>query len=339
MKTLRLALLLVIALCLWTNVIFGQTADFKVYTGGEQVATYTDVDIRAKTWAAWVSVHKPNDGDILEYDATVGKFKVASASAGSGLWEDVNGNIVPVGSAPVVVDDLAAKKIILIDATGKYIGLLDDSSYILRFKDAGGVQRFSVSGSGAITGSSVLASSITSVSWVKTGTIFTDSYKGKDGGTGALSFYCKNTDTTPAMTLKDQGFLLGTTEDDGVNTLQVDGSAIVKGVSTTELTYGMFKVVEVTLADEASVDIKTLLGGTASNLGILNVTTAGNISSFGEFYISGAGDTVQLDAYKAASATDADGYTCVYSTGSGAYSLKNRLGSTVTYLVTYKGRK
>lgn len=98
------------------------------------------------------------------------------------------------------------------------------------------------------------------------------------------------------------------------------------------------RVGQVSLDDDESVDINTLLEGTAATSGRLEIYYAGN-DGFVDAYLQGGANDVVLISNRYGAKTDSDGSLCVFSAGGGAYTLKNRFGAAATFLYIYKGRK
>lgn len=93
---------------------------------------------------------------------------------------------------------------------------------------------------------------------------------------------------------------------------------------------------QVTIADGSTVALSTLCaGGAYGSLKIIAV--AGNI--FGEVLIQGGLNSVTQisDLSSNISTTDTAGQLCVLAAGSGAYSIKNRIGASVTLVVRFMG--
>lgn len=126
--------------------------------------------------------------------------------------------------------------------------------------------------------------------------------------------------------------LIATSTDDGSNKLQVNGPVKFQ-TSTGAQIFG-----QITLDDDESIDINTLLTGVAANCGIFKVLLESN-DGYGDFYLQGPVNDVVLISQHYAAKTDSDGNICVFSAGSGNYTLKNRLGASATFVFSYIGRK
>ncbi len=94
---------------------------------------------------------------------------------------------------------------------------------------------------------------------------------------------------------------------------------------------------EVTLANNATVALETLIGG--SN-GTLWITSTSDGTVFGAVAIRGgiAAVVEMLDPLTTISTSDAGVQICVLSDGDGTYTLKNRLGSTNTITLAFFGQ-
>lgn len=91
---------------------------------------------------------------------------------------------------------------------------------------------------------------------------------------------------------------------------------------------------KVVLADDATIDVSLMIGFTH---GLVDVMTA-NVA--GTFFIEGGDNvaTVVDDPKTSLAATDIDTKLCLFSAGSGAYTLKNRLGGpSKTIHLFYRG--
>jgi hypothetical protein len=85
------------------------------------------------------------------------------------------------------------------------------------------------------------------------------------------------------------------------------------------------------LADDAT---KTVTG-----VGIITLLDITNGNAAASFFIGGGGNTVGIfsDPVTKAAIADTDGKICCISAGGGNYTLKNRLGGTVTFAITMTG--
>jgi hypothetical protein len=133
------------------------------------------------------------------------------------------------------------------------------------------------------------------------------------------------------LVLQRQGgnVLIGTSTDDGANKLQVNGSAKFYTGNCK------FLIREVDLVDDESVDVATLFGIAEAN-GILRVFSRAGAA--GDVQLTGASNVVVIGIdYSSFDSADTDGNLCVYSTGSGNYVIKNRLGGSFSHIVTWQG--
>jgi hypothetical protein len=118
-----------------------------------------------------------------------------------------------------------------------------------------------------------------------------------------------------------------------VNKLQVDGDvAFITGV-------GIVVTKEVVLADDASVSVGTLLGASTRTFGDISITTVSGANGCIQARLNGGSNVVSLLSGYSHDNSDTDGKLCVIAAGSGAYTIKNRLGASSTFQVVYTGRK
>ena len=125
----------------------------------------------------------------------------------------------------------------------------------------------------------------------------------------------------------DTGAKLGIGLTSPIGTLDVDTGS------------GGFCVTEVTLADEASVAVETILAGSIGLIWVSDISASPDAG--GCVFIQGADNaaTELMDAGGKIStgSTTPDGYFGIYSDLDGTYSLKNRLGSERTFSLMYLG--
>jgi hypothetical protein len=127
--------------------------------------------------------------------------------------------------------------------------------------------------------------------------------------------------------------LIATTTDDLTHKLQVLGPVkFMPGL-------GVEIVTEILLADDAEVNIATLLGATTRNMGSVRVSAVAS-GYFIDAHIAGGDNAVTLLTGVNAAVSDTDTKLCVYYTGTpGVYNIKNRIGGPSTFIVEYLGRK
>ena len=109
---------------------------------------------------------------------------------------------------------------------------------------------------------------------------------------------------------------------------------------STITTAGSLRVIHmesVAIADDAVVALESLVGATGS----LEVVAANGLA-YGQFMLcaaagAGAGTATLIDTGLLADDADTDTKVCVYTDGDGTFSIKNRLGSSQNFILTYKG--
>lgn len=114
-------------------------------------------------------------------------------------------------------------------------------------------------------------------------------------------------------------------------------SVVGKQVLTTPAALRVVVAETGALADDATLALETTFGST----GYLEVV-AGNGLAYGQFTLcaaasAGAGTAVLIDTGLLADDADTDTKISVFTDGDGTFTLKNRLGSSQNFLVTYKG--
>lgn len=126
----------------------------------------------------------------------------------------------------------------------------------------------------------------------------------------------------------------------GAKVLDVAASGLGIVGKSTLTTAGALRVIHiesVAMADDAVIALETLCGATGS----LEVV-AGNGLAYGQFMLcaaagAGAGTATLIDTGLLADDADTDTKVCVYTDGDGTFSIKNRLGSSQNFILTYKG--
>lgn len=122
-------------------------------------------------------------------------------------------------------------------------------------------------------------------------------------------------------------------EGQGGTTVVLSAAALIGALAGA----AKFAIGEVTLANDASLPLSPYcLGGSYGSLRM--VSTTGPV--FGEVWIQGASNNVVEISDQGAkiSNTDSAGQLCILSAGSGAYNIKNRLGSTAAITLIFAGR-
>ena len=121
---------------------------------------------------------------------------------------------------------------------------------------------------------------------------------------------------------------------DEVNTRLGIGTASPTGALDVVAGAKNLRFITVTLADDATVALETLI----QSHGILIVMTPESTGKGGIFYISGGNNTATVPVnFGNAVVTDTDGKICVLADGDGTYTLKNRLGSSFEFALLYLG--
>lgn len=116
------------------------------------------------------------------------------------------------------------------------------------------------------------------------------------------------------------------------------GVTVTGGLNSTTAGSLKFKFNEsVALADDATLALETSFGST----GYLEVVAANGLA-YGQFMLcaaagAGAGTATLLDTGLLSDDADTDTKVCVFTDGDGTFTLKNRLGSSQNFLLTYKG--
>ena len=290
--------------------------------------------------------------------------RLAVDAGAQGYWEKINDNVVPVGSAPVVIDDL------------KVNPATDDYSLILKlgYENTGigvgpqgrirmyqGATKYLEFGPSIIIAFKDLQTTSELLTGYGTPTYPSHTFGG-DSNTGlsraAEDTLAFSTGGVEAARFTDgQRLLLGTTEDDGVNTLQVNGNTKIDGnviIGTAgdtgeklqvngnikvDIDSGIFKTQQINLANGASIDVRSTLGLSNYPFGMLEIICLESNFAHGAFSLIGTNDTSSLlygsTTYLATS--DTASKLCVYSSGSGDYSIKNNLGGSRAILLIWKG--
>jgi len=119
------------------------------------------------------------------------------------------------------------------------------------------------------------------------------------------------------------------------------GIGLASPIGTLDIDTGSggFCVTEVTLADDASVAMETILPGEIGFLWISDCSDPPD--TLGEIIISGSYNTAyeRMDNYGTISVSDSapDGYLAVFPDGDSTYTMTNRRGSEKTFSLMYLG--
>jgi hypothetical protein len=99
-----------------------------------------------------------------------------------------------------------------------------------------------------------------------------------------------------------------------------------------------WSIFDLTIADDASVSLTTMTGG--ANAGTLWMVNNDGVDVSGAVLVRGGLDqAVEIyDLFTTIMTTDTDGSFCVFPAGSGAYTLRNRRGSSQTFGFMFMGR-